>query len=761
MKNDENKIQETLSENSFQSKGKNFILKSDFLNNTSNSKKNSNNNIDSSNNNEKIQTNEEIEKNKTKNISNHISDKEIDLNILNTNIFNENQNKSNTNHSNIVHDYYQDTENNIELIKNQLNNINLSGNEINQNNKINNNNSNIIINEINNSDNIAKINNLNEKEINNNMIKNEPNNIINKNPTYLNQNIEEQSNLNFQNVISNTSNQNQNLSQFYQNQLNNFVMNQNQINPNFNSFQNNFMEISENTSNKKKLLSTLFNNPNNPTNIISEKRGQYLLNNCVSVCKGQLECRQLQKMIEIKPSLASNIIYPKIKDKLQEISFDQFGNYFIQKVIEYLNENQIKELLQKKISHNFRSFCFNQHGTRVIQKIFEKIVDNESLLNYFNNLLKPNLKDFVIDQNASHIIIKYVNTLPSPKNDFIIQFLLENSYELAMKKYSCCVLQKCIEYSNDKQKKNFLKQIAIKSFGLFNDQFGNYVVQYCINLCDFEINKIFVDNFLNNILKFSTQKYSSNIIEKCMDCSDESTRELICEKYCKKEIVEKLLFDNYGNYVLQKVIALSKEPLTSKYLEMVGPLMVNLSSLSFGQRLYNKLISSYPNLLMYIGGPIKQGKNRRFKNKKKNSNIVDGYMGNNNFNNINSINGNGINNMKMNEFVNNIYVNNNYNMNNINNNFDRNNNNGNIFMTPGINNYYFPYQLNNNVDNINNFNNIIPNNIQLQNLLNTNNFAIEGSISNNNINKLIQLRQRMNINNNNIDFNSNYYNSNQ
>ena len=77
---------------------------------------------------------------------------------------------------------------------------------------------------------------------------------------------------------------------------------------------------------------------------------------------------------------------------------------------------------------------------------------------------------------------------------------------MATKKHSCCVLQKCIEYSNEEQKLQFLKIISSESHGLFNDQYGNYVVQYCINLCDFEINKIFVDNFLNNILKFSTQK---------------------------------------------------------------------------------------------------------------------------------------------------------------------------------------------------------------------------------------------------------------
>ena len=659
----------------------------------------------------------------------------MDINILNANnIFSENNNKKRKNNEdrNIVQDYYQKIENKTDLINNQFNNIHLSSNE-----KENDDKNTINIKDSKNTNNDKNSNkNINKPKIieDNNYISNQQNQSINNfnlNPNYLNLNKSKENQVNI-----NNNQESLNINQL-KNKFNTYIMNQPQLNVNQNS--NIIYQPAKSFLNKNKFSSLP------QKNLLAEKRMEYLINNCVSVCKEQMECRQLQNLIDEKPFLASKIIYQKIKDKIQEISFDQFGNYFIQKVIENLTIEQISEILIKKISHNFRSFCFNQHGTRVVQKIFEKIINYENLLNYFNNLLGPNLKDFVIDQNASHIIIKYVNTLHSPKNDFIIKFLLDNSYELAMKKYSCCVLQKCIEYSNDKQKKDFLKEIAMKSFGLFNDQFGNYVVQYCVNLCDFEINKIFVQNFLYNLIKFSSQKYSSNIIEKCMDCCDEETKELICQKYCDKVIVEKLLFDSYGNYVIQKVISLSKEPLTTKYLEIIGPLMKNLNNISFGQKLYNRLIVSFPNLSTYIGIDGKKQKNKKLKNKKNN---------NNNFKNSN---GNG--NMNMNEFVNNIYVNNSYNMNNINGNINQSNN-GQILMMPGINNnYYIPFQLNNNI----NSSNINKGNIPLQNLLNKNNFAMNSNnIVNNNMNNLLQLQQALNRNNNNnIDFNNNFYNNNQ
>ena len=726
-------------ENSFHSRGsKNFVLKSDYLNNTNNSKHNSKKNLsfyDTTNGqNQKSLfrgstsfAEQEEEDNKRERLKSNASNKESESNFFNNIIFNDlnentNWNKPKSNHSNIIQEYYQNIDDNIELFNNQFSNMNLYNNEANDQNNFGSLN-------INNKNNIENNNNNNLNALNNNSnnlgtMTNSPNYVNNIQGEFINnKNINETNNIDKDNFVSINSGLNTQNDFNSQLMLNPFIENNNH-NPNF--FSSNM---------RSNLQNNTFNQNNLKSDNMLKKKDDNLINNCVSLCKEQMECRLLQKKIEEDPSLASTVIYDKIKDKVQEISCDQFGNYFIQKVIEYLNEKQIKELLQKKISSNFRAFCFNQHGTRVVQKIFEKIINNDELLNYYNLLLTPNLKDFVIDQNACHIIIKYVNMLSYPKNHFIIQFLLENSFDLATKKHSCCVLQKCIEYSNEKQKKDFLKEIATKSFGLFNDQFGNYVVQYCINLCDFEINKIFVENFLNNILQFSTQKYSSNIIEKCMDCCDEETKELIIQKFSEPYIIEKLLFDMYGNYVLQKIMGLSKEPMTSKYISVIGPLMKKLNSYSFGLKLYNKLISSFPALSSYVGNKNEGGKMKKMKKNKNNMNFIN----KNNLDGFNEGNQNNMNSLNMNNLYSNMYNNNrnniqmNYMINNkINNKFQNNQ-----MIMPG-NNFYLPFQFGNN--NMNN------NNMYFHNMMNnTNNMGM--NFNNNNTNNFMQFQQNMNNNN--------------
>ena len=142
-------------ENSFHSRGsKNFVLKSDYLNNNSKhgSKKNLSSFVDPGLYN---QNQKSLFKAGGSFLDQEDDDfkKEINSNFFNKPIFYENnennfwnKNKNSHNHNNIVQDYFcQNMDENMDLFNNQFNNMNLSNNEINENNydKINNNINNI------------------------------------------------------------------------------------------------------------------------------------------------------------------------------------------------------------------------------------------------------------------------------------------------------------------------------------------------------------------------------------------------------------------------------------------------------------------------------------------------------------------------------------------------------------------------------------------------------------------------------------------
>jgi len=87
------------------------------------------------------------------------------------------------------------------------------------------------------------------------------------------------------------------------------------------------------------------------------------------------------------------------------------------------------------------------------------------------------------------------------------------------------------------------------------------------------------------------------VIEKCFDNCNEETKANIIKEISHPEIVFHLLFDNYGNYVLQKALAFAHEPYLSTLIKAVIPHLEKLKHhYPFGNKLYLKLINSYPEL---------------------------------------------------------------------------------------------------------------------------------------------------------------------
>ena len=54
------------------------------------------------------------------------------------------------------------------------------------------------------------------------------------------------------------------------------------------------------------------------------------------------------------------------------------------------------------------------------------------------------------------------------------------------------------------------------TFSSFKDPYGNYVVQYILDNFSFNESKTIYETVYHNMLKFSTQKFSSNVVEKCL-----------------------------------------------------------------------------------------------------------------------------------------------------------------------------------------------------------------------------------------------------
>ena len=457
----------------------------------------------------------------------------------------------------------------------------------------------------------------------------------------------------------------------------------------------NFKDDDDSPSNKNNLINqniitdnnNVNNNPEMP--ISKNKYGNMsiseITNQLFLIAKKQTGCRYLQKLISLNENddLVNKYFYPKLyPSKLIELCNDLFGNYLVQKMIAYLNKDNLYSFTSLIIKHLLK-LCLNPHGTRVVQVYLEQIKLDNPLLTLFTNSLIPIMPRLINDLNGSFVLMHYATVVPYPNNDIIFDFLNKNIVKISVQPYSCSALQKCIDIGNEIQSQKLLENISEHSMFLILNQFGNYVIQFVISKNITDINDKILEGFIDNIIFLAKQKYSSNVIEKCFDYCSNKMKERIINQLSGETIIRDLLKDMYGNYVLQKTLSMIQDSKKKQFfLQIVGSELGNLQYLPFGPKLIKKLVLSFPEL-------------------KKYANQIN--ISNNNYNNMLNPGNYYMNMNQLNKQMINL------NINNISNNISN------------VNNYYGMMGMNNNMLGTNNnhlINQLQNNNLQIQNQFN-------------------------------------------
>ena len=331
-----------------------------------------------------------------------------------------------------------------------------------------------------------------------------------------------------------------------------------------------------------------------------------LIKNSNAISKDQSGCRFLQKKIEEKPELAGKILNNALQNIIQIIT-DPFGNYLIQKLFDYMSEEQICQFIAL-IQIDIYKICINSYGTRVIQKIIDYL-HTELLLKTFLNLIKPIVKQIILDINGSHILIKLIEINSPTATKVIYGEIAENIVLISMHKHGCCVLQKCIERAAPKEQHQLFSLLLYHCKELIIDQCGNYIIQFMITLNIEEINLNVAEQLSDDIENYSKQKYSSNVVEKCLECGTDQICDKIIKALLAAECIVSLLLDKFGNYVVQKALQRADQETQQNILNLIAPHLQKLKNYPFGMKLYSKLIITSSYLSMLILGKVDEGSN--------------------------------------------------------------------------------------------------------------------------------------------------------
>ena len=153
------------------------------------------------------------------------------------------------------------------------------------------------------------------------------------------------------------------------------------------------------------------------------------------------------------------------------------------------------------------------------------------------------------------------------------------------------MLQRCIDHATGHQKAKLISQITHSAFHLVQDPFGNYVLQYIVDLQESCFTDPLCYTFQGQIPQLSKQKFSSNVIEKCLRGAQSTVTHMMIEEMLNANELEKMLRDSYANYVVQTALDFADPETKGRLVEAIRPILPAVRQTPHGRRIQSKIMA--------------------------------------------------------------------------------------------------------------------------------------------------------------------------
>ena len=141
---------------------------------------------------------------------------------------------------------------------------------------------------------------------------------------------------------------------------------------------------------------------------------------------------------------------------------------------------------------------------------------------------------------GNHVVQRCLQKLEPEFNQFIYDAVAERCIQVASHRHGCCVFQRCIDYASPKQMHQIVMEVVDKTVSLVQDPFGNYVVQYVLEQVPAYRPNI-VGIMAMSIVELSRQKFSSNVVEKCLQLASPKGQAMMVTQLAQREHILQLL----------------------------------------------------------------------------------------------------------------------------------------------------------------------------------------------------------------------------
>lgn len=265
----------------------------------------------------------------------------------------------------------------------------------------------------------------------------------------------------------------------------------------------------------------------------------------------------LMKLIESATVKEMESIIDELDEHMEDIIVHQNGQYLLPKIMEK-GIQSINEFILDIITVDLIDYCCDLFGGYTIQKIAPMVTEKHII--QWIPLVQKNFCTVVLNQHGNYVVQTLLKTFGEQHGDFFYEGIKDHVMRICTDKIGCSVVTNAINNATSSQLKIIKPALLLHCKELLVDQYGNFILQHFIEN-EIQMIENVVDIVKTDLIYYCNNKFSSNVVERCLLTTNNSgitsidkKKEELISLLLNKNVIKELLNNQYGNFVIQALI---------------------------------------------------------------------------------------------------------------------------------------------------------------------------------------------------------------
>lgn len=244
-----------------------------------------------------------------------------------------------------------------------------------------------------------------------------------------------------------------------------------------------------------------------------------LLKGCVLQLSLQMYgCRVIQKALEVVEVEQQTQMALELDGSIMKCVRDQNGNHVIQKCIECIPQERIRFIISAFYGHVVE-LSMHPYGCRVIQRVLEHC-DDESTQSAMMEEIMQSVVTLTEDQYGNYVIQHVLQHGKPEERSTIISQLAGQIVKMSQQKFASNVVEKCLTFGTPEQRQILINEMLGTTDenaplqAMMKDQFGNYVVQKVLEICDDQNRELILSRIKVHLNALKRYTYGKHIVAR-------------------------------------------------------------------------------------------------------------------------------------------------------------------------------------------------------------------------------------------------------